>query len=56
MNYMYMWEYTTYIWEEKKIHYHVRTYHNVIFKRRGNPLGRIVDEQQVREAKKKDEE
>jgi hypothetical protein len=35
------WHYTTDNWEEEEIHYCTRTYHEVIFRRNGNPLGRI---------------
>jgi hypothetical protein len=52
-NCKYRWDYTTYVWEEEEIQYQSITYQDVIFKRRGNPLGRIEDEQRVREAQNK---
>jgi len=47
INSTYRWDYTTEIWEEEEIHCCVRKYHDVIFKRRGNPLGRIIDKKRV---------
>jgi hypothetical protein len=48
ISHRYRWEYKTDVWEEEEITLsHVRTYHDVIFKRRGNPLGRVSDEQRV---------
>jgi len=51
------WEYTTDVWEEEEVHLNTRTYDEVLFKRQGRPLGRIVDEdKELEEAIKKEEE
>jgi hypothetical protein len=52
------WEYTLEVWEEEEIHCDARNYDEVIFKRRGKPIGRISDEEREREEsrKKKEEE
>ena len=42
-------------WEEKEIHFRYKTYHDVIFRRRGNQKkgGRIEYEKRARESQKK---
>jgi hypothetical protein len=41
---------------KKKSTLRARTYHDIIFKRRGNPLGRVEDEKRAKEAQKKIQE
>jgi hypothetical protein len=38
------WENTSTTWEEEELHCRARTYDEVISKKQGNPLGRILDE------------
>jgi hypothetical protein len=50
------YEYTTDLWEEEEVHQNTRTYDEVIFNRRGQPKGRIADEEKAREATRKEAE
>jgi hypothetical protein len=47
------WEYMIDIWDEEEVHQNARTYDEVIFNRRGQPIGRITDEEKAREEAKR---
>jgi hypothetical protein len=55
--YKHLWEYTLATWEEEEVHCGAQTYDEVIAKRQGKSLGRIVDEEKSHEEDwKRDEE
>jgi hypothetical protein len=41
------WEYTSEVWEEEEVHCGARTYDEVITRRQGKPIGRIIDEEKA---------
>jgi hypothetical protein len=51
------WENTSSTWGEEEVHYEAKNYDEFITKRKGKPIGRILDVENVREeAQRRDKE